>query len=93
MRLLPLILVLWVGGCADFPELDGLVDDRGRAAPYPDLVPLGPILAQAGAAGPRADPGAGVLDRAAALSARAARLRGPVIDAGTRARMERAALQ
>lgn len=93
MRLLLLILVLGIGGCADFPELDGLVDERDAGAIYPDLVPLGPILAQAEQAGPPRDPGAGVLDRAAALEARAARLRGPVIDAATRARIDRAALQ
>lgn len=93
MRLFALVLVLGMGGCVEFPALDGVVDDTTRNAPYPDLVPLGPILAQADAAAPGRDPGAGILARAAALSARAARLRGPVIDGGTRARMERAALQ
>lgn len=93
MRLIALVLVLGIGGCAQFPELEGLVDDATRSAPYPDLVPLGPILSRADAGAPARDPGAGVLARAAALEARAARLRGPVIDAATRARMARAALQ
>ena len=94
MRNGPLLCSLLVAGpllalvaCAEFPQLDSTLDDAARAAPYPDLVPLGPLLA-AQAPVAATDPGRATQDRAAALRARAARLRGAVIAPAERARMQ-----
>lgn len=93
MHRFSLILLLALSACATFPELDASIDDAARAAPYPELVPLQPILARANALGTtgRITPASEqAFDaRVAGLRARAARLRGPVVDAATRARMRR----
>ena len=83
----PLFLSLMLlAGCADAPSLDGRI-----SAPYPQLQPLAPLLAQAALPG-RITPASTVqMDGSTAgLRARAAALRGPVVDAATRARMQRA---
>ena len=89
--LCPLVLCLTLAGCADAPSLDGRISAAAAAAPYPTLQPLAPLLARA------AQPGR--IDAAstrrmdgdvAGLRARAAALRGPVVDAATRARMRAA---
>lgn len=88
MRLAPTIAALILAGCTTFPELDGTVDPSLRGAPYPDLVPLSGLLAQADAGtnrGPEIE--ADMTSRIAALRARAAGLRGAVIPASVRARM------
>jgi hypothetical protein len=74
--------------CTQFPDLEHRTDAAALEAPFPDLIPLGGLLAAAPA------PSALVLaapsaDRLARLRARAARLRGPVIDRMTRIRMTR----
>ncbi|WP_146590000.1 hypothetical protein [Puniceibacterium confluentis] len=86
LRLLPATLLLCA--CAQFPELDSTQTPGVATAPYPRLVPIETLLQ---GAPPRATPEmrAGVLGRAGALRARAARLSGPVVDAATRARMRR----
>lgn len=70
-----LALCLALGACRDFPELsgEGAALPAGTAAPR--LVPLGPLLAEAG--GLTIGPGttADLLARAERLRARAARLR------------------
>ncbi len=69
-----------LAGCAQFPQLDRTITPALEAAPYPDLVPLGPVLARAQATGVDPVRGNAVLDaRVAALRARAARLRGSVL--------------
>jgi len=76
-------------GCAEFPELESAISDRGRAAGYPALLPMEDLLARANAP-TRLDEttGAGLAARAAALRARADRLRRmPVVDAAARRRM------
>lgn len=55
------------------PDLDGAETAEARAAPYPALVPLDPLLDTADAADP--DPAAAVEARGARLRARAAALR------------------
>lgn len=79
--------------CTQFPALDGSVTPELRDAAYPDIVPLGSLLAQADAArgAPRAGPAVqdALEDRVARLRARAERLRGPVIEAPIKARMQR----
>lgn len=59
------------------PELDASITETSRAAPWPELVPLGPLLAGAEALGPRAaDTEGRTLEwRAADLRRRAAILR------------------
>lgn len=85
-----LILCLMLAGCADAPSLDGCISAAAAAAPYPTLEPLAPLLARAALPG-RITPVSTIqMDgSAAALRARAAALRGPVVDAATRARMQR----
>jgi hypothetical protein len=67
MRLAVLLLLAPLLGCAPFPELDAMGQDRG---PPPQLLPIDDLLAQAG--GWTADPGPAVAARAARLKARAA---------------------
>ncbi|MDQ2093275.1 hypothetical protein [Rhodalgimonas zhirmunskyi] len=83
------LLPLWSAGCGDFPELDARLGPADQTADYPKLVPFGPILAQAGEVTVAQSDVEGVAGRAAALRARAARMRGPIIDRATRARMRR----
>ncbi len=87
MRLsITLVFALAVSGCADFPALDAAVSARALAADYPRILPIDDLLAKVPAAGQ--DYGIGSLAaRAANLRVRALRLRGPVIDTSTRARM------
>ena len=91
---LPLVIALAsLGACAEFPQLDGAIDAAARATPYPVLQPLGPLLAQADAqqsTGQSTSSRVAALQtRLASLQARATRLRGPVIDAQTGARLRR----
>ncbi|MHA6326035.1 hypothetical protein [Roseivivax sp. CAU 1753] len=83
-----LFCLLLLASCAQFPELDATATPGVAEADYPDLLPLDALLR---GPVPRATPDlrASVVSRAASLEARAARLRGPVIDAATRARMAR----
>ncbi|MBW7922870.1 MAG: hypothetical protein H3C51_12330 [Rubellimicrobium sp.] len=70
---LSFILAPALAACAGFPELDARLDDADRNAPWPALVPVAPLLAEAGAPGATAS---GDLDaRLAALRARADALR------------------
>lgn len=88
-RLAPLCLIL-LAACAHAPSLDGRISPAAAAAAYPVLQPLAPLLALAAQPGQiTPDTQAGIDRGAAALRARAARLRGPVIDAATRTRMQR----
>ena len=85
------LLVLMLGGCADAPSLDGRISPAAAAAPYPVLQPLGPLLAQAAVPGQITAASIAQMDGGTAqLRARAAALRGPVVDAATRARMQSA---
>ncbi|MFD1508930.1 hypothetical protein [Lacimonas salitolerans] len=86
--LLPLALVVALAACAQFPELDTQTNDIDPNAPYPALVPLEPLVAQADA--PRitdADTSA-TEARVAGLRGRADRLRRTGIDAASRARLQ-----
>lgn len=81
-----LILVAFLTACAQFPALDEVVSDADLTDPFPALIPLAPLIAQADAlAGVQAADGAD--GRIAALNARATALRGGIIDPATRARM------
>ena len=79
MRYLTLLTVLaLVAACSiRAPELDASITDQSRAADWPELVPLGPILTRTELAGPpRAEAAGRSLEwRAADLRRRAAILR------------------
>ena len=86
--LLPCLLLL--AACTEFPALEGTVPPAQANAPFPALVPLAPLVAQAET--PQTDAAgaeAALAPRLSALRARAARLRGPVIPPAQRARMLR----
>lgn len=76
-----IIVTLALAGLAacgpDIPALDARLDAGARAADYPELVPLGPLLAGVDAVPVRtaAAEGQSLEARAANLRARAARLR------------------
>lgn len=80
-----LTVALW--GCTPFPDLDSALSDGARDAPYPALLPVETLTARA--ADPQITPGTGpgIEARVASLRARAARLRGSVIDNRTHQRL------
>ncbi len=82
MRIAPLLILATLAACAGIPDLPG-TSDPGVAQGFPALVPLAPLLTQAAAldGASRITPAttADIAQRVAALRARAARLRGPVI--------------
>lgn len=82
------LMVTLFAGCAQLPALDGTITPELEAAAYPDLVPLGPVLASAQSAG--TDPlglTTAIDGRVAALKARAARLRGSVLSGAEQQRL------
>ncbi|KAA9010260.1 hypothetical protein [Histidinibacterium aquaticum] len=72
-----LCLVALLAGCAP-PPLEGRLTAADRAAPYPDLVPLGPILAAAPEGGDPEGEAAALEARAAGLRSRAAQVGAPL---------------
>lgn len=88
-RCLALVVLIGVAGCTVAPDLQTEPVASGATKDV-QLVPIGPLLAEADALGDRTS-GAPVAitsdlaSRASALKTRAARLRGPVIPAATRA--------
>ncbi|KIQ69905.1 hypothetical protein [Wenxinia marina] len=79
MRALPLLLCLALPSCTGLPAaVAGRIPEAERVGAPPPLVPLGPLLSQADAPG-TPDPGPALSGRAAALNARAAALRRPVL--------------
>lgn len=92
MRLLPLILLTLLPACAEFPAVAARVPEVERQGEPPPLVPIASILSQArgpGVAQAAERQGQSVLGRVAALRARAAGLRGPVLSPANRARLAR----
>lgn len=88
LRVTAVMLTLALSACTQFPDLDRTTSAQTRRAPYPDLLPVEDLRAQV--ASPRAtDRTTKSLEaRIAALRARAARLRGTVIDGASRARLD-----
>lgn len=78
--------------CGDIPNVGGAQAEAARNAPYPDLVRLDTLLNAHRNTPTRITPASTVTtnDRIAQLRARAARLRGPVVDAATRSQMRAA---
>jgi hypothetical protein len=89
MRAILFICLLGLGACADVPVLEDRIDQAARDAPFPALINIDPLLAEANAAPPAAQITSNVNAQIASLRARANRLRGPVIAAPDRARMAR----
>lgn len=81
-------LALALAACAQFPELDAARSADVADAPWPDLLPIETLLAGPPPRATEAETDA-VAARAAALRNRAARLKGPVVDAATKSRMRR----
>jgi len=87
---LPLVLLMALAACTQFPELDGTFDPDAAGTTPPALVPLEPILARASSANTAAEISIATFDgRISNLHNRATALRGPVIDLATRSRMLR----
>ena len=91
MKRMPALFCLTVlcAGCTQFPELDFTQTAALEAADYPALVPIEPIIASVDQ--PGSDPVAEQtqLDaRLAGLRARATRLRGGVLSAAEKKRLE-----
>ncbi len=89
MRPVFLILPLCLGlaACSDWPELDHAVSPEARRSDYPELVPIGDVLARRGLARSDETDGEILSARAANLRARAALLRGVSVDDDTRLRL------
>lgn len=82
------VLIILLTGCTQFPQLDALESAEVANAAYPELLPLDRLLdAPEISASPELR--AGIESRVGALRSRAALLKTPVVDAGTRARMRR----
>ena len=79
------LALLLLAACAEVPALDARLTDADRNAPFPALVPLGPILAAADSTATTAP--ASLDARLNRLAARAALLRRPVLTAADRARL------
>ncbi|WP_347310431.1 hypothetical protein [Defluviimonas sp. SAOS-178_SWC] len=73
-RLIAVLLLPPLGGCATFPALDTAPQPGASQAAYPDLLPLDVFIARVPPP-PETDPAAELAARAAALKARAAALR------------------
>lgn len=76
-----------VAGCTQFPDLDAAISPGAEAAPYPQLVPTESLSASVPEPLIEPETSTSLEARVAHLRARAARLRGSVIDSPTRARM------
>jgi hypothetical protein len=82
------MLTLTLSACTQFPDLDQATSDQTRRAPYPELLPVEDLRAQVAAPRVTDQTTQSLEARAAALRARAARLRGTVIDGTSRARLD-----
>lgn len=82
-----IILGFLVTACAEFPEVDAALAASDPAADYPTLLPFEELVPDQDTVLTETD-GDILLARAADLRNRADGLRGPVIDPGTRDRMD-----
>lgn len=93
MRFFNFFILATLAACAAQPNFDDRIDAAGRNADYPTLQPLAPLIARAAAlntAGKITPASVASFDsRIGDLRNKAQRLRGPIIDSGTRARMRR----
>lgn len=91
MRLCLISAVLFLAtlaACTRFPDLDAAVTPGARTAGYPDLLPAEELRARVPEARLEEETPGSIEARIAGLRARAARLRGTVIDSESRSRMQ-----
>tara|TARA_R110002094_G_scaffold1589_3_gene6922 strand:+ start:1942 stop:2238 length:297 start_codon:yes stop_codon:yes gene_type:complete len=87
--LLWFVPVLALIGCTQFPDLDGTVRPEVKDTPYPELVPLEPILAAADTISIDPDQTEATLTRRlSGLRTRANAMRGAVISGPEKKRLE-----
>jgi len=89
MRAAFLFVLIGLAACAEIPALEDRIDATARNAPYPTLINIDPLLAQAGQTASGTAITQDMTARIAALRARANALRGPIIPASLRNRMAR----
>lgn len=77
------LAALFLSACAQFPRIDAMPPVSG--GPPPELVPIAGLLAQADT--PPSGRAVPLPARAARLRARAALMRGPILDPATRDRL------
>jgi hypothetical protein len=82
-----------LAACTQFPELQDDADLAAREAPYPQLVPVETLRAQAPQSAITDDSQTTLQARITRLRNRAMRLKGTVVDGGTRARMSQGVRQ
>lgn len=85
--ILPLVAIL-IAGCSEVPPLDPGIGDSTRSAAYPDLIPAEEITGQVASDSIAPETASELDSRSADLRARAARLKGGVIDTATHSRMQ-----
>lgn len=92
MRIALILALTLFAACTPMPALEGRIGAEARAAPFPALVPIETLLAQAASSGGALgtpDFTGGIPARLAALAGRARALRQPVMNAAERARLAR----
>ena len=87
-RLIILCLCTALTACTRFPALESALSPGAEDAPYPDLLPIETLTARVPDPLIADDSQDALAIRAARLRARAARLRGTVLDTDSRARMQ-----
>ena len=92
LRILPLfaLTATLMAACSDFPQLDESVTPTARNAEYPRLMPIDQIISGAKDVQITEATISTLNGHIARLRGRASRLSRPVIDAGTRARLQAA---
>ena len=87
MKRLIFVLSATLAGCGDIPALDQAISPEAERADYPVLLPLDDSLAPTNGQITGPDLEASLAPRLAALRARAAAMRRPVIDEAAKARL------
>jgi len=82
-----------LAGCSDFPALDAAITPTARHAGYPSLMPIDQLMTNAAEVQITEETATTLQARVSHLKARAARLRGPVVDGASRARMRAAMIR
>jgi len=93
MRYIAILCLTTLAACSQFPSLEEDAALGARDAPYPALVPTESLRTQIPGAQIIDDSQAALEARIARLRSRAARLKGTVVDGGTRARMSQGVRQ
>ena len=92
MKLRPFALLLAsaaLAACAQFPELEDAGSKEAWDADFPELLPVEDLRATAPDPIIEEDTGSGLESRADRLRARAARLKGSVVDPATKTRLKK----